>query len=187
VNRQEPLEEERVVAAPGMDGQDETTPGGVVVATFFVVAVLTVIGVILGFFAAFLVVKIGLPMPKLTVGLPLVAVGGLAWGLSASDKTRDSLLAAVTAGGIFVAVMIFADPPHPSSLFYRDSKLVDVDVDVGKDTADLTFETTTKLTEIPAFTTFLLLALVLAALSYGLCSLARPLHNRHQARKALGF
>ena len=67
---------------------------GCVQATVFVVLVLTVIGAVLAFLAAVVVVKLGVGGPRLFVGLPLIAVGSLAGGLSANTgRVRSEVLA----------------------------------------------------------------------------------------------
>jgi uncharacterized membrane protein YkgB len=168
---------------PTTESEQPSTISGSVLATILVVVVLTVIGLVLGYLAALLVVKVGLPTPKLVVGLPLVAVLGLAWALSTQRRLRDVLVTVACAATLSVGLFVLVDPDHPSHLFEKKSELVDVDVDLRQDTADLTVKTWQEMNEMPAFTTLLGLSSLLASLAVLLCGVARPVYEHHQARK----
>jgi len=165
------------------ESNQPSTISGSVAATVFVVVALTVIGLILAYLSALLVVKVGLPTPKLVVGLPLIAVLGLAWGLSTQRRLRDVLVTSACAAALSVGLYVVVDPEHPSHLFDNKSELVDVDVDLKNDTAEMTFKSKQELNEMPAFTTLLGLSSLLASFAVLLCAVARPAYEHHQAKK----
>ena len=157
---------------------------GCVQATVFVVLVLTVIGAVLAFLAAVVAVKLGVGGPRLFVGLPLIAVGSLAWALSANPgDRRDALVhgTSILVGGVLAAaVILLLDLPAPSSMLSHSSELLDVKAH-GGDVA-LTFQTRTELLTMPPFGLLLAQATVLSCLAVAGCAVVRLVRGRARRR-----
>jgi hypothetical protein len=140
---------------------------GCVQATVFVVLVLTAIGAVLAFLAAVVVVKLGVGGPNLFVGLPLIAVGSLAWALSASPaEGRGALVhgTSLVVGFVLAAALILLlDLPAPSSMLSHSSELLDVKAHGGE--VALTFQSKTELLVMPPLRLLLAQTAVLACLA----------------------
>jgi hypothetical protein len=142
---------------------------GVIAASVFVIALGTVVGFIAAYAAALLVVKVGLPAPKLVVGLPLVVVAAIAWGTTSALSFRDGLITAGLAVVVAVALIAVWDPPHPSVLFHHDSKVTNVEVHGGD--ATMTFESKDVMSEMPAAGRLFGYAVLLSALAVAACTI----------------
>jgi hypothetical protein len=141
----------------------KTKASGVIVGTIMIIATATVVGFIVAYLAALVVVKIGLPAPKLIVGAPLLVVGAIAWATTVGQSLRDGAISVAVAAAIAVALFVAWDPPRPSVLFTEESKVSDVRVH-GND-ATFQLETKTSLTEMPDAGRLAGYALLLAALA----------------------
>jgi hypothetical protein len=126
---------------------------GSIQATLFVLVVLTVIGTVLAFISALIVVKIGIGGPRFFVGLPILVVGRIAWALSAHRSgQRDVLVHGTSAivGVALAAALIFgAKLPAPSTMLHHSSEVVDAKI--HGDSVALTFESKTELQTMPPF------------------------------------
>lgn len=151
---------------------------GVITVALLLVVVGTVIGFVMAMLAAFIAVHIGMGAEKIVIGMPLIAVGTLAWGLTKQDL-RAGLITIVIAGAIAAALFVVWAPRSPSYLFTHESKVTDVQVH-GND-ATMTLESKTKITEMPpvgaTFGYAALLAclcIVGATIGHGAMSLKKP-------------
>lgn len=141
-------------------------------ATGVVTLMLALLGFVLAYVAALVVVKLGLGGPGLFVGLPLIAVGSLAWATSAAPQTLTlRLIEIATAGGLATAVLVLADPPYPARLLDHESEVADVAL--HGDDATITLATRTRLTSMPPMGSLLALTTILAGLAIAGSSLGR--------------
>lgn len=151
---------------------------GVISAAVFVIIIGTVVGLLLAYVAAFVVVKLGLPTPTLVVGLPLIAVAALAWATTGNQVLRDGVLTALAAGAIAAALIAVWAPRSPASLFTTRSNVTDVQV--RGDHANITLESKREMTEMPSFgattgyaTLLACFAVIAATLGHGAMSLRK--------------
>jgi hypothetical protein len=170
-----PVTEGEEDAASERPSPGRPTPNGTASATLLVIAVLTVVGFCAAYLAALVVVKIGIGGPRLFVGLPLIAVAGLAMALSSRAGTPGAVMAnaitAALAAAIGVTLLVLLDVPAPASLLEHSSNVVDVDV--KGDDAYLTLSTTTRLTTMPPVGTIAVLSAILASLCVSAAALIR--------------
>jgi hypothetical protein len=139
---QEPLPVATVVSPP-------TPISGSIAATVFILIIGTIVGIVLAYIAAFIVVKVGLPSEKLFIALPLLGVGAIAWATTGKQRLRSGAITVITAGAIAAAVIAVWDPRSPSKLFTSTSKVTDVQV--HGENATIALETTKRMTEMPPF------------------------------------
>jgi hypothetical protein len=152
---------------------------GVIVAALMITAISTVIGFITAYLSALVVVKIGIPVPKLVVGMPLIVVGAIAWATTVGLSFRDGVITIAVAGAIAVALIVAWDPPHPAGLFKTESKVTDVQVHNGD--ATLQLESKQTMSEMPGVGQLAGYAVLLAAfaviagtLGHGIASKRKP-------------
>ena len=130
--------------------QRKPGPFAIAMATVVLVAILWAIGVALGYLAALLVIKVGLPAGP-AAGLPIIAVLVLAWGFSGEREAREVAITivflALFSGVLFAAV----EPRSPFALLAQKT--------------------------LPPFGAVSALASLLASLSLLLCAAVRPFYD----------
>ncbi len=148
-----------------------------VIATALAVAILALVGFVLAYAMALIVVKLGIGGPNLFVAAPLITVASLAWATSAgarplaTRRLEAAIAAALAAGTIWLA-----QPGHPAKLLQRSSEVTDVEL--RGDDAKITLATTTRLTRMPPVGRLLALNFILAALAVAGSALGRCLTQR---------
>lgn len=144
----EPLPAEASKPAPA-----PPTLTGSIQATLLVLVVLTVVGTVLAFLSALIVVKVGIGGPRFFVGLPILVVGRFAWALSAHRSGQREVLvhgtSAVVGLALAAALIFGAKLPPPSTMLHHSSEVVDAKIEGDK--VALTFENKTELQTMPPF------------------------------------
>lgn len=174
----DPLPEAKVVAKP-------TNLANVIVAALVSIAIGTIVGFVVAYVSALLVVKVGLPVPKLVVGAPLVVVLGIAWAMTVGQSVRDGIVTAVFAAAIAIALIVVWAPPDPASLFEHQSKVTDVQVHNGD--ATLQLESKTTMTELPPVGLLAGYAALLAALAVAACTVGHAIRAIAKKRETRPF
>jgi hypothetical protein len=172
------LPEAKVVAKP-------TKIGNVIMAALVAIAIGTVVGFVVAYVSALLVVKVGLPVPKLVVGAPLIVVLAIAWATTVGQSVRDGILTALIAAAIAVALIVVWAPPDPASLFEHQSKVTDVHVQ--GDSATLQLESKTTMTAMPAVGLLAGYAALLAALAVAACTVGHAIRAIAKKRETRPF
>jgi hypothetical protein len=172
------LPEAKVVAKP-------TSITNVIVAALVAIAIATVVGFIVAYVSALLVVKVGLPVPKIVVGAPLVVVLAIAWATTIGQSIRDGVVTAAIGAAIAAALIVVWAPPDPASLFEHQSKVTDVQVHNGD--ATLQLESKTTMTEMPAVGLLAGYAALLAALAVAACTVGHAIRAVAKKRESRPF
>jgi hypothetical protein len=154
---------------------------GVIGAAFMIIGISTVIGFIVAYVSALIVVKVGIPAPKLVVGVPLVVVGAIAWATTAGLSFRDGAITIAVAAVIAVTLIAVWDPPRPSVLFKTESKVTDVQVHNGD--ATLQLESKQTMSEMPGVGRLAGYAALLAAFAVIATTIAHGIAAKRKPRE----
>jgi hypothetical protein len=165
-------------AIPRATVLQRTSVSGGVIATLFMLVILTLIAVVTAYLAAFVIVILHVPVLKLFVGLPLISLVAIAWPFASTANRRDAVVMVLVAAAASAVLWWAVDPTSMDQAFFSSHSDV-----VGVDTDSVTLSTKTEMTAMPGFGRTVGYAAVLASLTMLVIGMIRPFYDAHQRRK----
>ena len=150
-------------AIPRATVLQRTRVAGGVAATLFMLVILTLLAVLTAYLAAFVIVILHIPVPKLFVGLPLLSVAAIAWPAASTPNRRDAVVMVLVAAAASAVLWWAVDPTSMDHEFFTNNRM--------------------EMTEMPGFVRVAGYAAVLASLTMLVTGMIRPFYDAHQRRK----
>ncbi|HEY4177433.1 MAG TPA: hypothetical protein VGM90_11390 [Kofleriaceae bacterium] len=141
-----------------------STIGSVVVGTIAFSTIVTAIAASLAYACALLVVKVGIPFPRLVVVVPILLILGVVWAATSKLGKRDGAVTILIAAALFVGLFAVLHPSRPSDLFTTKSDVSDVHVH-GEDVS-MTLTSHQEMNAMPSFGTLASYAALFTCLAF---------------------